>query len=454
MRRPPKFITFARMFSRFKQHIEQHQLLPPCTRVLLAVSGGADSSVMLHLFQRLGADVVVAHCNFHLRGEESDADEAFVRHTCQAAGIELRVAQFDTLRHARASGQSLEMAARELRYSFFDQVAGELDCQRIAVAHNLDDQAETLLLNLLRGTGIRGLAAMRPLSGRIIRPLLFAPRADIVRYAQLHSIAYRTDSTNAQTEYKRNKLRHCVMPLLRQLNPSASQSMAATAWRVQQALALLDAQLEGIAQRALSALPNSELRIDIGALPQGEAARLFVVEVLMERGLPSGPAEQAANLIDAPTGRRVEARGWSVYRDRQHLVLVPDSPCANEVLLDDGCSELLAPLHLHLRRMEVLDGPLERLPHVALLDYGKLRFPLCLRSWQAGDRFVPFGMRGHKKLSDFLTDQKLPAHLKRQAKVLLSANGDVVWVVGHRIDARYALGPTTQSVLRVELLND
>ena len=442
------------MLTRFKQHIEQHQLLPPCARVLLAVSGGADSSVMLHLFQRMGVDVAVAHCNFHLRGEESDADEAFVRDVCQAAGIELRVAQFDTLRHARASGQSVEMAARELRYRFFDQVADELGCQRIAVAHNLDDQAETLLLNLLRGTGIRGLAAMRPLSGRIVRPLLFAPRADIERYAQLHGIAYRTDSTNAQTEYRRNKLRHSVMPLLRQLNPSAAQSMAATAQRVQQALELLDVQLEGIAQRALSPVAGGGLHIDIAALPQGAAARLFVVEVLMERGLPSGPAEQAANLIEAPTGRRVEARGWVVYRDRQHLVLVSDAPSADGVLLDEGCGELLAPVHLLLRRVGVGEGPLERHPHVAQLDYGKLRFPLCLRPWQAGDRFVPFGMRGSKKLSDFLTDQKLPPHQKRRAQVLLSANGDVVWVVGHRIDARYAIGPATQSVLCVELLGD
>ena len=448
---PPKFVTFAPMLTRFAQHIAQHQLLPPQTRVLLAVSGGADSIVMLHLFRRMGADIAVAHCNFRLRGAESDADEAFVRGICQELGVPLRVAQFDTLAHAQQHGISIEMAARELRYRFFGQMASELGCQRIAVAHNLDDQAETLLLNLLRGTGIRGLAAMRPLSGRIIRPLLFAPRADIERYAQLHRIAYRTDSTNASTEYKRNKLRHNVMPQLRSINPSAAQSIAATAAHVQQALALLEQQLAAIAQQAVAQLPSGHTAICIDALPPGPTAELFVVEELMRRGLSAGQAAQAAALLNAPTGRRVEAGGLCITRDRQHLVLVPLTPPPGEVLIDAGCVEVDYIVHLLISTYDDAQIlPADRRPQVALLDRDRLQFPLRLRTWQAGDRFVPLGMRGRKKLSDFLTDQKLPAHLKRRAQVLLSANGDVVWVVGYRIDARYAIGPATRRVLRIE----
>ena len=444
------------MLTRFKQHIEQHQLLEPQCRVLLAVSGGADSMTMLHLFRRIWANIVVAHCNFHLRGAESDADEQFVRQTCQQQGLPLHVAQFDTIAHARQHGISVEMAARELRYQFFDQVANQQGCQRIAVAHNLDDQAETLLLNLLRGTGIRGLAAMHPLSGRIIRPLLFAPRTDIERYAQLHRIAYRTDSTNASTDYRRNKLRLSVMPLLRDLNPSASQSIAATANRVQQALLLLDEQMANIAQHALSTNAHGHTLIAIDALPQNAAGQMFVVEELMQRGLSAGQAEQAAALINAPTGRRVEAGDLCVTRDRQHLVLSPLSPSPAEVLIESDCTEVLQPVHLLLSRIDISPNTFvaERNPNVAQLDCSKLQFPLSLRTWQPGDRFIPFGMRNRKKLSDFLTDQKLPAHLKQQAQVLLSANGDMVWVVGQRIDGRYAVGATTQSVLRVELIED
>lgn len=443
------------MLTRFKQYIEQHQLLPPHTRVLLAVSGGADSMTMLHLFKRIWADIVVAHCNFHLRGAESDADETFVRQTCNQQDIPLHVAQFDTNAHARQHGISVEMAARELRYQFFEQLANQHGYQRIAVAHNLDDQAETLLLNLLRGTGIRGLAAMHPLSGRIIRPLLFAPRADIERYAQLHRINYRTDSTNASTDYKRNKLRLNIMPLLRDINPSASQSIATTANRIQQAMLLLDEQMANIAQRALSTNAHGHTLIAIDALPQNAAGQMFIVEELMQRGLSAGQAEQAAALINAPTGRRVETDNLCIIRNRQHLVLSPFAPPPTETLIDSDCSEMLHPVHLRLTTLPATPlTPADRRPQVAMLDLQHVQFPLHLRPWQAGDRFSPLGMRGTKKLSDFLTDQKIPAHLKQQALVLTDAHNRVVWVVGHRIDTRYAIRSSTQNMLKVELVEE
>lgn len=437
--------------SRLVDFIREHQMATDQDKILVGVSGGIDSMVLLHLLARSGFSIGVAHCNFSLRGQESDADEQFVRYHCLMNGIPFHSITFETQQYAKENGLSIQVAARELRYGYFDELCREHKYTRIAIAHNLNDSVETVLLNLIRGTGLKGLTGIKPVNGKIIRPLLFATRTQIEEYAITHSIAYRDDSSNATTKYKRNFIRHKIMPLLRELNPSVDISIYQTAHHLTEAQLLVERELAKIRENLVRE-ENERVIIDADRLMGEPVAHIFLVDFLTAYGFTPEMAGQVNDLLSSSVGSRVESETHVVYRDRNRLILQQRQLHSTEpVQVDVATAQIDKPLKLSFSIEEyALGEKIERNPAVATIDFEKLDYPLTVRPWQPGDRFIPFGMTGFKKVSDFLVDCKVPLADKEKVYVLTSGK-DIVWVIGHRIDNRYRVGEGTKKVLRVRV---
>lgn len=437
--------------ARFVDFIRMHQMATDQDKILVGVSGGIDSMVLLHLLTHAGFSVGVAHCNFSLRGDESDADEQFVRYHCLMNGYPTHTIKFDILEYAKENRLSIQVAARELRYAYFDEICKEHKYTRIAIAHNLNDSVETVLLNLIRGTGLRGLTGIKPVNGNIIRPLLFASRMQIEEYAIQHSIPYREDSSNATVKYKRNFIRHKVMPLLRELNPSVDSSIYQTAQHLYEAQLLVEERL-GQIREGIVFNDSGRFRFNIQKLRTEPAAKLLLVDFLADFNFTSAMAAEVYGLLESSVGSKVESATHVVYRDRNQLILQPKS--SEEILtlqIDINTRRIENPIKLDFSIVDYSNGlRFENNPKVASIDLDKLKFPLTIRLWQPGDRFVPFGMSGYKKISDFLIDQKVALADKEKVFVLTS-DSEIVWVIGHRIDNRYKVDKGTQKIFRIEL---
>ncbi len=440
------------LFPRFERYIADHTLLRAGDRVLIAVSGGVDSMVLLSLMAQTGRDIAVAHCNFGLRGKESDEDEMMVRETVNKLGIPFYNRRFDTLGEMERTGDSVQTAARRLRYTWFKELCHEYGYTVVAIAHHADDSIETFFINLFRGTGLKGLTGISIVNGRVIRPLLFATRRDILDYAAANHINFREDSSNRSTKYLRNKIRLGLIPRLLEINPRFGATMGQNVQRLTAAqlfinhgIALLREQVEEHRNGLVYIHPE---RIDAG-YPVG-----FVIYELLNDGYGfKGDVVDALveSLRSGASGKRFYARDHVAYIDRGVIIVAPigdDDPCA--VSVDRGSRKAYAGNslfvfdHLDIDSVASLETPAD----IALLDADKLTFPLEIRRWREGDRFVPFGMDGGKKVSDLLVDLKVPLAEKNRQFVVVSG-GEIVWVAGRRIDNRFRIGPATENVLRI-----
>ena len=436
------------MLSTVQAYIAQHQLLRPAAPVIVGLSGGADSVALLHLLTRLGYPCVAAHCNFRLRADESDADADFARQTAEALGLPFRRIDFDTADYARQHGVSTEMAARTLRYEWFDTLRRELGAEAIAVAHHRDDNVETVLLNLIRGTGLSGLCGMRPRNGHIVRPLLSVDRHQIVRWLTDRHLPFRTDSSNASDVYRRNFVRLRLLPLMEQLNPSVRDAILRMAGHL--------TDVEAIYCNAIDShrahLMDAEGRISIDALLRTPAPHAMLFELLTPYGFTPSQCADIARALSRESGRSFVAPGgrWHLLKDRLHLILYPaDEVSADAFTLTLG-SELTAPIRLSLEERIVDDTfTISCSPHVATFDADRIALPLTLRRWRAGDSFVPFGMTGRKKLSDYFSDHKFSLLRKAAAWILCDASGRILWIVGHRTDNRFRITSKTSRALIV-----
>ena len=434
------------MLSTVQAYIAQHQLLRPGAPVIVGLSGGADSVALLHILTRLGYPCVAAHCNFHLRNDESDADADFAQQTAEALGLPFRRIDFDTADYARQHGVSIEMAARTLRYEWFETLRPELGAEAIAVAHHRDDNVETVLLNLIRGTGLSGLCGMRPRNGHIVRPLLSVDRHQIVRWLADRHLPFCTDSSNASDVYRRNFVRLRLLPLMEQLNPSVRDAILRMAGHL--------TDVEAIYRNAIDShrahLIDADGRISIDALLRTPAPQAVLFELLTPYGFTPSQCADIARALSGESGRSFVAPGgrWHLLKDRLHLILYPaDEVSADAFLLAPG-SELTAPIRLSLEERIVDEAfTISRSPHVATFDADRIALPLTLRRWRAGDSFVPFGMTGRKKLSDYFSDHKFSLLRKAAAWILCDASGRILWIVGHRTDNRFRITSKTRRAL-------
>lgn len=393
-------------------------------KILVALSGGADSVALLCLLHEQGCDLEALHCNFHLRGKESDRDEQFCTTLCQKRGIPIHVRHFPTADYARQHGISIEMAARQLRYQWFEEQRVALHARYIAVAHHRDDQAETVLLNLIRGTGLRGLAGMLPVNGHILRPLLSLSKSDILHYLEERGQDFVTDSTNLERDAQRNRLRLDVIPLLRQLNPQAVEHIAQAASRVADALPYY---MKGIEQ-------------------SDELTPTTLHEQLRGCGFTAAQEQQIWSGIHGTPGAVFETSTHRLLCNRGHFVLQAKEQAGT------ACPPILE------TRILDTDSPLAFLhtqpltPGFAYLDADKATLPLHLRHSRQGDRFQPFGMkRGTRLLSDFLTDLKCSLFEKQEQWLACTPDDAIVWVCGRRIDHRYRVTADTRRILVLTL---
>ncbi|MDY3978805.1 MAG: tRNA lysidine(34) synthetase TilS [Tidjanibacter sp.] len=439
--------------EKFAKYIRENALIADRERILLTVSGGVDSMVMLNLFARAGYNIGVAHCNFQLRGEESDEDEVLVEKEAAKWNLPFYNRRFATKQEMEQTGESVQMAARRLRYAWFNELCTDEGYDLISVAHHADDSIETFFINLLRGTGLKGLTGINVVNGRIIRPLLFASRHEITDYAMSNHIPFREDSSNRSTKYLRNKIRLGIVPRLREISPKFTETMSTDLKRLTDAQLFINHAIEKVEATVVDHF-GGEDRINPSKIDAAYPEQ-FVIYELMSRsyGFKGDVIDSLCKALRSATstGKRFYSRDFVAFIDRGSIVvsrLKEEDDCLIEVEQEQakaycGNSALYFET-LDIDRVESLQQP----ENIAQLDADRLKYPLQLRRWHEGDRFTPFGMTGEKKVSDFLIDGKVSLSEKRRQFVLLS-EGKIVWIVGRRIDDRYRVGSKTENVLKI-----
>lgn len=422
------------MWSKVRLYADKHRLIEADKSYIVALSGGADSVALLLLLREYGCRIHAAHCNFHLRGAESDRDEQFCEDLCRRLGVPLHRAHFDTQTYAELHKVSIEMAARELRYRWFEQLRADLGADGICVGHHRDDSVETVLLNLVRGTGLRGLTGIRPRNGYILRPLLCVSKEDIEQYLREKKQPYVTDSTNLEADVQRNKVRLQLLPLLRTLNPAVDDNIQRTAAHLTEVQAVLDSMAESLRNR--NALELSELE-------KYGSGEYMAYEWLRGYGFNGAQVQQA---LAAETGRVfTSATGFDLLRDRDRLLVEPSlKPLKPLVIPEEGVYVMGDEGRLTVRREAAW---VSKSADCATVDARKVRFPLTVRRVEEGDAMHPYGMKGRKLLSDLMTDRKMTAFEKRRQLVVADATGTIVWLVGLRTDERCKVDENTTEAL-------
>lgn len=438
------------LLDKFQEYVLRHDLFSKQDKILLTVSGGVDSMVLMSLCVNSGYNVGVAHCNFQLRGVESDEDEIMVQERARKYGIECYNQRFDTTAEMERTGESMEMAARRLRYTWFQELCQKYGYTVIAVAHHIDDSIETFFINMLRGTGLRGLTGIHNQVGRVVRPLMFATRKDIMDYALQKHIPFREDSSNKSTKYLRNKIRLGLTPRIKEINPRFPFIMNRNLERLMAAQRFIDGAIDNIYTN-VTTFDNGIHTIHIDQITDAGSRDFVIYEILNSRfGFKGDIVDGLCKALGKDnSGKRFYSRTHVAYVNRGNIevaVIQDDDTC--EVTVQKGqprayCGNSV--LYFELRDVDSLTT--YNVPdNIALLDADKITYPLTLRRWNAGDSFTPFGMTGSKKVSDFLIDQKVSMAEKSRQFVMLN-EGEIAWLVGRRIDDKYCITKSTERVL-------
>ena len=441
------------LLKKVQEFIAKGNLLKQGDKVIVGVSGGADSTALLKILNDIGYQCFAVHCNFHLRGSESDRDEQFVAGLCKDMGIGLEICSYDTASYAREHHVSIEMAARELRYADFERIREQTGASAICIAHHRDDSVETLLLNLMRGTGIRGLCGIRPRNGFIVRPLLCASRGEIEEYLKESGQQYVTDSTNLETDYTRNKIRLQLLPIMRQINPNVDEAIDRTSDHLSQALDMYLEQVEHERNRVCHKCENG-YDIDISHISPNFRTVLF--EILSPFGFSEKQIGQILETaVNGDPGSRYTAGKWVPFRDRDSLLLRDESSVTNDFFLEmtpvEGLEVKLPDGSSMIFSFAPADAPISRASNVATLDAGLVGNRLTIRAVRQGDSFHPFGMKGRRLLSDFMTDLKFNP-IQKSSQLVLTGQDDILWVIGRRTDNRYRVSEQTERQLVITLI--
>ena len=435
------------MLEKFQNHIIQNFDFLIGKRLLLATSGGLDSMIMVDLFHKLSFDIAIAHCNFQLRGIESFEDQKFVQNYADANEIDVFITQFDTTTFAKDFKLSIQVAARELRYSWFYELLETKKYDYILTAHHADDNLETFIINLIRGTGIEGLTGIPAQNGNIIRPLLIFSRQEIEQYAREITMEWREDSSNTSDKYLRNKIRHNVVPVLKELNPEFLSSFLKTQAYLHESKAMAeDASI--LVYQQVAEEKGEEIHFDLNKLKKLPNYKSYLYEWLNEFKFSAW--EDIYDLVDGQSGKQVFSDGFRLLKDRDSLILCPinNEDEIEEYYIFKDQKEINVPLNLSF--LKVTDASLVSNTTI-FVDEDKLWFPLVLRRWKHGDKFQPTGMDGQsKKVSKFFKDNKLSLIEKENSWILCSEN-QIVWIVGFRQDERFKTGNRTKKILKIQL---
>lgn len=447
------------MLNKVKKYISDHNLLDKNALHLVALSGGADSVCLLRMMQQLGYRLHAAHCNFRLRGEESDRDEQFCIQLCRHLGIQLHIAHFDTRNYALLHGVSIEMAARELRYMYFSQLIEAMEFEDVMVAHHSDDSIETMLINLLRGTGIAGLEGIKAQNGKVKRPLLCITRKEVMDYLGSLSQDYVTDSTNREADVVRNKIRLQLLPLMEEINPAVRHNMLETMENVAEANKVLRrAMAQAISRCTTKHSPDKngiKLTISISELKQEASPEMTLFEILRDYGFSAVQIKDIYRNIDAPSGRLWHSETHTLVSDRGTLIIGNETELP--VVRIPECGIYIYNVHVRIE-LSLMKMPQNFVPSkeafFITIDADRVNFPLMVKAVSHGERFAPFGMKGTKLISDYLTDKKRNYFERQRQLGLYDAQGELVWLIGERVANSVACNEDTINVLSVRYLYD
>jgi tRNA(Ile)-lysidine synthase len=429
------------MIRKTQNYIDEKKLLNPSDKIIVGFSGGADSVALLHILHNLDYECIAAHCNFHLRGEESDRDEQFAADFAASLGLSFFKKDFDTQTIAKERGISIEMAARDLRYQWFSELREKLQAEAIAVAHHRDDNIETLLLNLIRGTGIKGLTGIQPRTGYLVRPLLCVSKKEILQYVQNENLQFVTDSTNEQDEWIRNKIRLQVIPLLETINPSVREAIVQTMDNLNETAKIYDAEIE----KSIRHIYNKEKEsISILLLKTYPSPESILFELLKNYGFRSDVIRDIYCAIDSQPGKTFYTPEYYIVKDRDEFILSSIAEKEEkEYFIQAGETVLKSPFQMEISLLINDESVIDKQANKAYFDFDKLQFPLTLRRWKTGDKFMPSGMKNFQKVSDFFSNNKF-SKIQKEKTWILTSGKEIVWIVNHRIDERFKAMNTTK----------
>lgn len=437
------------MLDQLLNFIAQQKLFQPEQKVLLAVSGGIDSMAMVHLFRQTDFHFAIAHCNFQLRGKESDEDQLLVEEMANTCLSPFFLKAFETEAHAKKHGISIQMSARHLRRAWFDKLMENEGFDVVATAHHLNDSLETVLFNLTKGTGISGLKGILPRKEKYVRPLMFASREMIFNYMQANNIAWREDKSNSSIKYHRNLIRHKIVPELKKINPNLEETFSQSIEKIAASERIyrkaIDHQKEMLVEKTMDGV-----RIEKGRLKSLEEAKIILFELLEGYGFNFRQAKDILLALDRQSGKAFYSHEYHLAVDREYLFI---SKINDETRVKASVDQNTTYIDINTYRLTFAKADADKVEfsenkNVAFLDFDKLDFPLTIRKWIYGDRFQPLGMKHKKKLSDFMIDEKIPVNLKEQVTVLISGE-NLVWVIGHRIDERYKITGKTRIAYKI-----
>ncbi len=436
------------MIEQFQKHIDAKFSFFKNSKLLVAISGGLDSVVLTHVCYQLKLNIALAHCNFNLRGDESDADEDFVLQFAEKLDLEVFIESFDTKSYADAHKLSIQMAARELRYDWFKDLSEQLKFDYILTAHHADDNLETFLINFTRGTGLEGLTGIPEINKSIVRPLLPFSRQHIEKYAHQHSLKWREDSSNASTKYLRNKLRHDVIPVLKEMNPQLLQNFQTTLSNLKDTADIVEESLQEVAKRAVEVIDKKEVKFKISELKQLKNPKAYLYELLKDYAFTEW--DDVVGLMDAQSGKQVFSSTHRLLKDRDYLILTELTSDEMDHVISVYEEDTNVTIPIGQLIFKEVDAILETKKEVLYLDKNTIKYPLTIRKWQEGDFFYPIGMQGKKKLSKYFKDEKLSL-IEKENTWLLCSEHAMVWVIGKRADNRFKVTDATTQILKIEL---
>jgi len=439
---------FLMMQNMFLKHINTNFPFLKESKILIAISGGLDSVVLTHLCHELKLNISLAHCNFNLRGSESDGDETFVLELAKSLNLEAFTQHFETDTYAEVQKQSIQMAARELRYNWFQELAQQLKFNYILTAHHADDNLETFLINLTRGTGLDGLTGIPEKNSNIVRPLLKFSRAAIESYAQSKNLKWREDSSNTSTKYLRNKIRHDVIPTLKELSPQLLQNFENTINNLNDTADIVEESVEAVLKRAIKIIDDDKIVFYVSEFTKLNNPKAYLFEIFNEYCFSDW--SKIEDLLKAQSGKQLLSRTHKLLKDRDTLILTNIFSKTLQKEITINTEDKKVETNNGILFFDEADAVFGKAKNEIFIDAKTLKFPLKVRHWENGDYFYPIGMHGKKKLSKFFKDEKLSLHDKEKSLVLVS-NDDIVWVINHRADERFKVTSKTRNILKITL---
>ncbi len=436
------------MINEFKKHIDTDLPFLKGKKLLLTASGGVDSVVLTHLFKTLGFDCYIAHCNFKLRDSDSDLDESFIKDFAQTLNIKTFTQQFDTVDYALKNKLSIQTAARNIRYKWVNELLINQHLDYIITAHHADDNLETFLINLTRSSGLDGLIGIPEINGKIIRPLLSFSKKQILEYAQIHGIKWREDSTNREVKYVRNKIRHKIIPVLKEINPNILKSFEKTSKNLLESRQIINDKIEEISSDLLNKEGDFH-KIEIYEVLKLKKPKAYLYQILKQFNFSEW--NNVYGLLSAQTGKSIHSKTHTLLKNRGHLLIFSNDEEQDrnqQFEIGMGIYEIDKNIKVYIRDVKKKQVVSKK---CIVVNKNLVTFPMIIRKWGKGDFFYPTGMKGKKKVSKFFKDEKLSKIIKEKTWILCTKKNEIIWIVGMRQDRRFLPDVSTEQILKISI---